>query len=146
MKYCKYWFVRISALSWPDRFLLAKVFPVVAVSRAALYVLPFRWTWRVVSSLGLRPGGTDDRRLAWAVDRASLLVPEATCLTQALALRFLMGRSAPGLQVRIGVRRDGQDEFKAHAWVERYGETLIGGEEAAVYEPLLTLGGEKAAA
>ncbi len=52
-----------------------------------------------------------------------------SCLRQALALRYFLGRRGIETELRIGVR-GGQGEFAAHAWVEKNGAVLIGGEYA----------------
>ena len=52
-----------------------------------------------------------------------------SCLRQALALRYFLGRYGVESELRIGVR-GGQRDFAAHAWVEKNGVVLIGGEYA----------------
>jgi hypothetical protein len=52
-----------------------------------------------------------------------------SCLRQALALRYFLGRYGIESELRIGVR-GGQRDFAAHAWVEKNGIVLIGGEYA----------------
>ena len=58
--------------------------------------------------------GSDDlpvSRLEWAVRAAGRRVPMASCLTQALALQFLLGRSGHFSEVLIGVRKDVEADF-----------------------------------
>ncbi len=52
-----------------------------------------------------------------------------SCLRQALALRYFLGRYGIESELRVGVR-GGQRDFAAHAWVEKNGVVLIGGEYA----------------
>jgi Transglutaminase-like superfamily len=53
-----------------------------------------------------------------------------TCLRQALLLRFFLARRGMRSELRIGVKSDSDAGFGAHAWVERNGDILIGGEHA----------------
>jgi len=76
-------------------------------------------------------------RLVWAVETTSRRIPSATCLTQSLALQFLLSRSGRSSALRIGVARTGARGFQAHAWVEYEGRTLIDRpEDIAFYTPL----------
>lgn len=52
-----------------------------------------------------------------------------SCLRQALCLWFLLARRGVASQVRIGVEKPAGSEFAAHAWVERHGQVLIGGDK-----------------
>lgn len=54
-----------------------------------------------------------------------------TCLRQALLVEALLARRGVESELRIGVRNDATTGFGAHAWVERAGHVLIGGDEAA---------------
>ena len=49
------------------------------------------------------------------------------CLTQALALQWLLRRRGEKVQVHIGVRKNEDGVFAAHAWLEKEGRVLIGG-------------------
>ena len=53
-----------------------------------------------------------------------------TCLRQALMLWFLLNRRGIVCEVRVGVENSVTSGFAAHAWVERNGRVLIGGEHA----------------
>jgi hypothetical protein len=81
----------------------------------------------VKSSAPLRDPHEIDR-IAWAVDAVSRHMPvDVTCLTQALATEFLLGRLGQPSNLRIGVAKDEQNELQAHAWIEIEGRVLIGG-------------------
>lgn len=54
-------------------------------------------------------------RMARAAARRTL--GRATCLEQSLALWWLLGRQGITCELRVGVRKNGE-EFEAHAWVE----------------------------
>ena len=70
--------------------------------------------------------------------RVSRLVPGATCLTQALALKWMLARRRIACRLRIGVRHDPGGAFAAHAWLEMPSrEVILGGTESpAHYQPL----------
>jgi hypothetical protein len=57
------------------------------------------------------------------------LFPDRPCLTQALAARYLLSRGGVPSVLQIGVARHGSD-LQAHAWLEREGGVIIGGEQS----------------
>lgn len=67
------------------------------------------------------------RELALALERSMEYGPfRFRCLVRALALRRMLEEEGiEGGAVRIGVRRDGTEEFAAHAWVELDGAPLL---------------------
>ena len=68
-------------------------------------------------------------RIARVVGIAGRRSPwRGSCLRQALCLWFLLARSGIVSEVRIGVEKSGTGAFAAHAWVERHGRVLIGGD------------------
>ena len=70
-------------------------------------------------------------RIARVVGIAARRTPwRTTCLRQALLLHHLLARRGIASDLRIGVRT-AADGFAAHAWVERHGAVLIGGDESA---------------
>jgi hypothetical protein len=90
---------------------------------------------------GGRKSGVSVRKVAWAIDRGSRCVPFASCLTQALAARVLMGRYGYPAEIHIGVTRSASNAFAAHAWVVSEGELMVGGADAGSYRPIAVLGG-----
>ena len=122
-------FLRLPA---KERALILRLVLLVAAIRLALWTVSFARVQRllrrpfVASAVpsGLVAGLPVDR-LEWAVRAASRRVPDATCLTQSLALQFLLARSGRASALRIGVARRGVRGFQAHAWVECEGHTLL---------------------
>jgi Transglutaminase-like superfamily len=116
----------------------------VAVIRVALWVLPFQRLRRVIGSwqrvpLSV-PADTPVPTLVWAVRAASRRIPGASCLTQSLALHCLLTRAGHCSQIRIGVAKDTEAGFGAHAWVEYAGQPLLSGsEEVMQYVRILTM-------
>jgi Transglutaminase-like superfamily len=137
-------FRQFATLTAAERSLLLRATALVAAVRVALWLAPFRlvrrWTAApqpVSSALArIRIG-----RLAWAVQAAARRIPQATCLTQALALQRLLARAGRSAEVRIGVSLgDGAREFAAHAWVEYQGQILVGDNgELDRYAPIAAL-------
>lgn len=70
------------------------------------------------------------REVRDAIGRASLRVPKATCLVQAISGWIMLQRSGIRVVVRIGVQKDSLG-FSAHAWLSMGEETIIGGETSA---------------
>lgn len=66
------------------------------------------------------------RQLARRIERLAQAVPGASCLTQALALQWLMARSGYACELLVGVRRDETGRFAAHAWVACNGRIVLG--------------------
>ena len=124
------------ALPATDRRLLYGAFVVVAATRAALALLPARLIIRAVARISSgRPGprtkGLDARRLTWAVERVSLRVPGATCLTQALSAHMLLWKHGHPSHLCLGVARTEQGDFRAHPWLEAQGRIVIGADGVA---------------
>ena len=110
------------------------------VVRVALWVLPFRVFRRILLWRGgprAKNRTHSAERIAWAVAAASQCVPHATCLTKAVAAKFLLVRAGLPALLHIGVMRDGEGHFKAHAWVEYQGRILVGEQAAGEFTPLL---------
>jgi len=73
--------------------------------------------------------------LVWAVESAAYHLPlKLLCLPQALAVKYLLGRS-DGIVMHIGFNKTETNPFEFHAWVEKQGETIIGNLPTR-YQPL----------
>jgi hypothetical protein len=130
---------RFLGLTTMERGLLARALPLVVIFRLLLWLVPYRTVQRVATSFG---GGSDQRRrgerasaeaVGQAVGRAARCVPRATCLTQALATGVLLARTGHTGTLQLGVRRDPDGRFMAHAWVECEGRIVIGGPASIGY-------------
>jgi hypothetical protein len=114
-----------------ERRLFLRAVPILAAVRIALWLLPLRTALRLTARVrdrrgpfrANRPGVRD---LAQSVRRAGRVIPKANCLPQALAGQILLGRAGHESEVRIGVRRDPERGFEAHAWLEHQGEVVLG--------------------
>ena len=81
-------------------------------------------------------------QLTWLVTVAGRYSPtKTTCLTEALALSWLLSQQGIATSLRIGVAcRHG--DFSAHAWLEQNGRIILGKADADAYKPLLPLSRE----
>lgn len=116
----------------------------VPAIRLGLSALPFDTLDALVSLLGAGDGAeaaapaadaAEVERVRWAVAAVGRRWPGATCLTQALAARMLLGRRGIPSQVRIGLRRDEAGGIAGHAWLESEGAAAPA-EDAEGYSPL----------
>ena len=118
----------MSARAWRrlpagDRRLLSEAAALVVGTRIALALLPFRAVHRLAVRAARvpsrrRPSPARDR-IAWAVRAVASRVPDAACLTEALAAYALMSRHGHPTRLCVGVRRpEGGSGLDAHAWVE----------------------------
>jgi hypothetical protein len=119
-------------LPYQKKKLLGQSLIAVSSIRLSLWVFPFKALNRWLCTLA--PTNADDRKAEWsvidnvtsAVRFCSLYVPYASCLTQALAVRTLLGLRGQNSELKIGVDRDEDGKFMAHAWVEIDGKIIIG--------------------
>lgn len=80
-----------------------------------------------------------EERIAWAVEGVGRRLPLlGTCLVRALAADLLLGGREAAC-VRIGVRRDENGGLESHAWFERQGRIVVGGDGAGGYGDFTTL-------
>jgi len=110
-----------------ERALFFRALLVVVFMRLGLWVLSFERMQQMTKS---KPGLDSEfnlpiPRLVWAVQAASRRVPAASCLTQSLSLHYLLNRAGYDSQIRIGVAKEPNAAFGAHAWVEYEGEPLL---------------------
>jgi Transglutaminase-like superfamily len=65
-------------------------------------------------------------QVTWGVRVASRYIPVATCLPQALAAQMLLKQKGYPAFLRVGIAKGEQGQLEAHAWVESYGQIIIG--------------------
>ena len=129
---------------WTEWRLLIRVAVLIACIRLGLQVLSFKRTSALVKRTSNPRVNKDElsfqerRRLIWAVRSLSKrMLSTKPCLTQSLALLWLLRRRGEDVQVQIGVRKNDAGEFAAHAWVEKEGSVLIGGKMSPANYALL---------
>jgi hypothetical protein len=134
---------RLVELPAAERRRLLRAAVAVVIVRLALLLLPFRWVRARADAgnAGLQQHGVVPAgRWAWAVRVAARRIPGASCLTQALALQWLLARAGQSARIHVGVAKHGARGFEAHAWVESNGKILLGGDEPLDhFVPILAL-------
>ncbi len=131
-------------LSWRDKGRALEALGLVAAARLVLVALPFRTTVALTAYLDERwpasgiGSGPQVERLSFLVQRVSQVIPGASCLTQALALKWMLTRRRIGSRLRIGVAHAPGGPFKAHAWLETASARVIlgGARSSEQYTPL----------
>lgn len=112
----------------------------LCAARTGLWIVSFQRLHGAVAFLTRKPpkgGGINSLpRLVWAVSAASRYVPQATCLTKALALHILLKRAGLESSIHFGVAKEGV-RFEAHAWVKSQDKIVIGDFESTRYVPIM---------
>ena len=123
-----------------ERLLLVQATFLLVVIRVGLSLVPFRMLRRLLVRLARAdktskaPRQSDIDRVIWALKAAGRTFPLAgTCLTEALAGYALLGRKGYSTDLRIGVTRDAEGRFLAHAWLEK-GDLIVIGQIGAEHE------------
>lgn len=117
---------------YPKKKLLGQSLFFLWVVRISLWLFSFKVLDRWLSSFG-SPGGYEQQtdpevvdRVVKSVQACSRYVPYASCLTQALTARTLLQMRGQSCQLKIGVKKDEDEKFAAHAWIEVDGRIVIG--------------------
>jgi len=116
-----------------ERKVFSLAFATVAAVRVALFLFPSGVIVRWVRRLALQPSKVTSIQatpalLMWGVQTASRYVPRASCLTQAVAGLLLLHRYGHKANLCIGVANTKSGGFRAHAWLERKGSVILGGD------------------
>ena len=134
--------VKFLRLSAADKRVLFQAAAWLVLWRVLLAAAPFARVQQLVSqacggSAPGCPGAPAPFRIGYLVTAAANLIPGTTCLPRALVTQVLLARHGHGAELHIGVNRDCQGRFQAHAWVEIGGRVVIGGPEVTGYKPIL---------
>lgn len=125
--------IKYVRLPWSVKTLVPKVACLLLLTRAALWVLPYRTVQRIVArfeeSQAFGSASSDlQETLTWAASGlARYLLGERPCLVQALVVKGMLCRAGVSSELRIGVMKNDEGKLLAHAWLERHGEVIIGG-------------------
>jgi hypothetical protein len=121
-------FVRLPAA---DRWLLLKSACLLIGIRVALSLFPFGSLLARISrdrTCDATPAPSGLARIVWSIETVSCHLPFArTCLTKALAAKFLLDRRGYRTTLRFGVAKGSEGQLDAHAWIERGSTIVIGG-------------------
>jgi hypothetical protein len=140
------WGIVAGTVSWRDCRLLLCVSAAEPIALAALDRGSIRGARRALA--GLRPfalafsGRPSEARVVWALGaRGRWLRGDSTCLGRALVAELLLETIERPLTVVIGVAA-GAGRLRSHAWIERNGRVLLGGDDARrQYLPLIAWNG-----
>jgi Transglutaminase-like superfamily len=104
--------------------------------RLGLWLVPFEQLWKALVRLGQYrtkassfPLGIGPivRRAIWAVNWSCKFTPGgAKCLARALTVKVLLDWNDCPADFKIGVAKNGDGKFEAHAWIEVEGTVVIG--------------------
>lgn len=125
---------RFQQLPLSRRVLLCRVSMLVATVRLGLWIVPFRRLEHMLTTLNHRlprpntPSRWTPDELGWAVRAAAAELPQASCLTQALAAQWLLNRHGYATELHIGFAKAGTtaNAVAGHAWLECQGRILTG--------------------
>lgn len=115
-----------------DRSILFSSFLLQAGIRVGLWLVPFSKVQRLAIRCAVRKqfaGPDTEKRVVWAINAASRLIPRCTCFVRALAAQVLFQRCGCETNLRVGIAKESTGRLKGHAWLERNGQILIGGME-----------------
>jgi len=128
-----------------EQIIFAKAYLLVTAIRLGLWILPYKVVRRLIAGIKVKqPKIRIDEDLmvkmvVWAVSTASRFIPKAeTCLVHALAAKNLLARYGIKTELRFGVKKDENEELKAHAWVVHKGAIIIGGAGVEQFKLLKT--------
>jgi hypothetical protein len=117
-----------------QRRLILQVTFLLGLTQLALRLLPFRRVYGWINHASQPPAGRGEKT---AVDAGVICATVNksghyflgidSCFPQALVGEMLLERNGHPAVLRIGVIKQPDGELKAHAWVERNGEVVIGG-------------------
>jgi hypothetical protein len=119
-------------LQWAEKILFAEALLIVLSVALVLRFVPFRvfkasLSKRLSEEIKNAPADwAQINKIVRSVSFISRFVPFTSCLTSALAAMLLMRRKGQYSVLRIGVTRDAEQKFKAHAWLETNGCIIIG--------------------
>jgi hypothetical protein len=117
--------------------LLIKVFLVLLLQKVMISILRFKSYKTLNESLLYEKKLSDDSilRIVWGVQVIATKIPFGfSCLIQATAVKMLIGKQN-NTQICIGVRKNPEQQFMAHAWVMLNNKIIIG--EDNTFVPIL---------
>jgi hypothetical protein len=122
---------RLVFLPFQKKKLLCQSFFLVWIIRICLWFMPYKKLSDGLFRFNSKDSSPDGKwevikEVSNAVRSVSRFVPSATCLTQALAVRTLLRLRGQKSKLQIGVARDENQKFLAHAWIEVEGRVVIG--------------------
>jgi hypothetical protein len=123
---------RFFKLPLEEKRLLIQAIILLWAVRLGLWVLPYSRLNRIIEKATYASVGTEGiksrplNKLTWSIEAMSRYVPNATCLTKALAAKMLLAKDGYSSSLCIGVVKDEENNFEAHAWLKHQGLIILG--------------------
>jgi len=102
---------------------------VLILIRLGLSLFGFKRLERFMPHVGRKAGSLNPWQISWSIKRTARYVPWASCLTQGIALQYLLSRHGESTVMCVGVKPDNQGKFTAHAWLLLDNQIIIGGDK-----------------
>lgn len=124
------WLRKWRRLTREEKRLWREAFIAVILVRVSLWLVSFNRIFTFTERYQTRHFGkvaseVCPRAIGQTVSRVARRIPQASCLTQAIAARLLLARRGHKSALRFGGKQvDG--ELEAHAWVEVEGVIVVG--------------------
>lgn len=139
------------SFSWQERRVLFYACLLLNGIRLSLWLFPFGWVRRSlnkISSIWICNSANQTisiQSIRRAVIMASRYTPGgAMCLVKAFTTQLLLHRYGYVHQLHIGVAKDDQHRFEAHAWIEHEGYVVMGKlSDLDRFKPLVIAGAKK---
>jgi len=141
------------ASRWQGRGQVAEAMTLIALARVARACVPMRrwsgvfgsvrpvppeWSAESTQLLPNRASSAQEAAVSWAVHRGSRWLPGTpNCLAQAAAAQVMLRRRGSSGVVVIGLRRDSEGAWDAHAWLLGRRGALVGGPAAEGFKPTM---------
>ncbi len=130
----------LASLTSSERRLMVRALTTVARIRVALWAKRFASIRsQIVDLEATAPAALDDlRQIAWSVTATAKLVPQATCLTQALAGQTLLAQRGLASTVQLSISQNTGTDLRPHAWLLSDDIIVLGGtrDEYVRHRPL----------
>ena len=140
---------------WHGRALTGEAITLIALATFARAMLPMRWWAGVLGSVRpvptawteypdrTMPTAADNQleaSVSWAVHRGVRWLPgQPSCLAPAAAAQIMLRRRGASGVVVIGLRRNPDSTWDAHAWLVGRRGAVVGGPAADGFQPTMVL-------
>lgn len=133
-----------------DRWLTLRISLLLLLMQASLRLFSFGALRRLLERLSRAhpaakpPPISEAQRLATLITRTgNALIGKDTCLPQALTGQLMLRNRGYPARLHMGVEKNAEGRLNAHAWVECYGQVVLGGDDTNLktYVELLDLDG-----
>ena len=138
--------------SWTDRCLLVECVLLLALSRLAVLLLPFRWLAARLGGLNEESSQDDHPATLPQVEQMGVIIRRASrhtfwnsnCFAQALTAHVMLRRRRIGSTIYMGLRTDEQtSELKGHAWLRSGSRMITGTPQHQTYQCVATFAWDK---